>query len=66
MSELTATYCPYISPRALLDELIIGCVQDVGNGYFRAVKRFYIPDPLSTESVYRLRASYTTYAKHLR
>jgi hypothetical protein len=51
-SELTATYCPGVSPRALLDELIrTGCVQDVGNGFYRAVKRFYIPDPLSTESV---------------
>ena len=51
-SELTATYCPGVSPRALLDELIrTGCVQDVGNGFYRAVKRFYVPDPLSTESV---------------
>jgi len=51
-SELAATYCPGVSPRALLDELIrTGCVQDVGNGFFRAVKRLYIPDPLSSDSI---------------
>ena len=51
-SELVATYCPGVSPRALLDELIrTGCVRDVGNGFYRAVKRLYVPDPLSTESV---------------
>lgn len=51
-TELVATYCPGVSPRALLDELIrTGCVRDVGNGFYRAVKRIYIPDPLSTESV---------------
>jgi Family of unknown function (DUF6502) len=51
-SELVATYCPGVSPRALLDELIrTGCVKDVGNGFYRAVKRLYVPDPLSTESV---------------
>jgi hypothetical protein len=51
-TELAATYCPGISPKALLDELIrTGCVQEVGNGFFRAVKRSYIPDPLSAESI---------------
>ena len=51
-TELAATYCPGISPTALLDELIrTGCVQEVGNGFFRAVKRSYIPDPLSAESI---------------
>ena len=51
-SELVTAYCPGVSPKALLDELIrTGCVRDVGNGYYRAVKRLYIPDPLSTESV---------------
>src|SRR6202789_4048635 len=53
-SELTATYCPGVSPSVLLDELIrTGCVQDVGNGFFRAVKRSYIPDPLSPQSIRR-------------
>lgn len=51
-TELAATYCPGISPKALLDELIrTGCVLEVGNGFFRAVKRSYIPDPLSAESI---------------
>lgn len=51
-TELVSTYCPGVSARALLDELLrTGCVQDVGNGFFRAVKRSYIPDPLSAESI---------------
>jgi hypothetical protein len=51
-ADLAATYCPGISPRALLDELIrTGCVQDMGNGYYRALKRSYIPDPLSIQSI---------------
>ncbi len=51
-TELAATYCPEISPKALLEELIrTGCVQEVGSGFFRAVKRSYIPDPLSAESI---------------
>jgi Family of unknown function (DUF6502) len=51
-TELSAAYCPGVSPKALLDELIrTECVQDVGNGFFRAVKRLYIPDPLSTQSI---------------
>jgi hypothetical protein len=51
-TDLVATYCPGVSPKALLDELIrTGCVQDVGNGYYRALKRTYIPDPLSLQSI---------------
>jgi Family of unknown function (DUF6502) len=51
-SDLATTYCPGVSPRALLDELMrTGCVQEVGNGFFRAVKRSYIPDPLSSGSI---------------
>jgi len=51
-SELVASYCPGISPKVLLDELLrTGCVQDVGNGFYRAVKRSYIPDPLSAASI---------------
>jgi Family of unknown function (DUF6502) len=50
-SELAAEYCPGFSPRVLLDELLrTGCVQEVG-GYFRALKRTYVPDPLSTQSI---------------
>jgi hypothetical protein len=51
-TELAATYCPGVSAKALLDELIrTGCVQEVGNGFYRAVRRSYIPDPLSAASV---------------
>jgi hypothetical protein len=51
-AELARTYCPDISPRALLDELIrTGCVKDVGNGFYRAVRRSYVPDPLSDDSI---------------
>jgi hypothetical protein len=51
-SHLAASYCPGVSPRALLDELMrTGCVCEVGNGFYRAVKRSYIPDPLSTDSI---------------
>jgi Family of unknown function (DUF6502) len=51
-TDLAAAYCLGISPRALLDELIrTGCVQDIGNGYYRALKRSYIPDPLSRQSI---------------
>jgi hypothetical protein len=53
-AELASRYCPGISPNVLLDELIrTGCVQDVGNGFYRAVKRSYIPDPLSAQSIRR-------------
>jgi hypothetical protein len=51
-TDLASTYCPGVSPNALLDELIrTGCVQNVGNGFYRAVKRSYIPDPLSSGSI---------------
>jgi hypothetical protein len=51
-TELAASYCPGVSAKALLDELIrTGCVQDVGNGFYRAIKRSYIPDPLSAQNI---------------
>jgi hypothetical protein len=51
-SQLVADYCPGVSPKELLDELIrTGCVQDVGNSFYRAVKRSYVPDPLSARSI---------------
>ena len=51
-AELARTYCPDISPKTLLDELIrTGCVKDVGNGFYRAIRRSYVPDPLSDESI---------------
>jgi hypothetical protein len=51
-SDLAVTYCPGISPRALLDELIrTESVQEVGRGVYRALTRSYVPDPLSDESI---------------
>jgi hypothetical protein len=51
-TDLVQKYCPEVSPRVLLDELISSrCVQDVGNGFYRAVKRSYIPGPLSSASI---------------
>jgi hypothetical protein len=54
-TDLARTYCPGITPQVLMDELIrIGAVQDVGNGFYRAIKRSYIPDPLSAQSILNL------------
>jgi len=51
-SELAESYCPGVAPRALLEELIrTGCVKDVGNGFYRAVSRSYVPDALTEESI---------------
>lgn len=51
-SDLVTQYCPGISPKPLLDELIrTGCVKEVGNGFYRAISRSYVPDPLSEESI---------------
>jgi hypothetical protein len=51
-SDLAEAYCPGISPRALLEELIrTGCVKEVGSGFYRALGRSYVPDPLSDESI---------------
>jgi hypothetical protein len=54
-TDLIQTYCPGISPQVILDELMrVGAVEDVGNGFYRAVKRSYVPDPLSAESIFYL------------
>jgi Family of unknown function (DUF6502) len=54
-SDLARAYCPEIAPQTILDELLrIGAVQAVGNGVFRAVKRSYVPDPLSLPSLLNL------------
>ena len=54
-TDLAQTYCPGISPRVLVDELLrTGAVQDVGNGFYRAIKRSYIPEPLSSDSILNL------------
>jgi hypothetical protein len=51
-TDLAQKYCPEVSPRALLEELVSSrCVQDVGNGFYRALKRSYVPDPLSPASI---------------
>ncbi len=51
-SDLAESYCPGLSARALLDELLrTGCVKDVGSGFYRALTRSYVPDPLSDESI---------------
>lgn len=51
-ADLAQAYFPEISPRALLDELLrLGCVKDVGNGFYRAIRRSYVPDPLSDDSI---------------
>jgi hypothetical protein len=54
-TDLVNTCCPEITPHAVLDELIrIGAVQEVGNGFYRAIKRSYVPDPLSVPSILNL------------
>lgn len=50
--DLANQYSPGFSPKVLMDELIrIGAVIDVGNGFYRAVKRSYVPEPLSAQSI---------------
>jgi hypothetical protein len=52
-SDLAAEYCPGLSARELLDELVrTKCVQDLGKGYYRATTRSYIPEPLSARSIF--------------
>jgi hypothetical protein len=52
-SDLAAQYCPGLSPKELLDELVrTKCVQDLGKGYYRATTRSYIPEPLSARSIF--------------
>jgi hypothetical protein len=51
-SELAREFCPGVSPRVLLDELIrTDCVIEVGAGVYRATTRSYVPPPLSDESI---------------
>jgi hypothetical protein len=47
-TDLVNSYCPGINPQALLDELLrIGAVLDVGNGFYRALMRSYVPNTMS-------------------
>lgn len=53
-TELAQRYCAGYPPQVLLDELVrTGCVQDLGNAYFRALTRSYVPEQLSAESIRR-------------
>jgi hypothetical protein len=57
-TDLAHAYYPSVSPRALMDELMrIGAVQEVGNGFYRAIKRSYVPEPLSAPSISMLARS---------
>jgi hypothetical protein len=52
--ELAQKHCAGYPPQALLDELIrTECVQNLGNGYYRAITRSYVPEQLSAESISR-------------
>lgn len=54
-SDLSRRYCEGYPPRALLDELIRTlCVEDLGNGFYRALSRSYVPEQLSPESIRHL------------
>jgi hypothetical protein len=53
-AELAQRYCPGLPARVLLDELVrTECVQDLRNGFYRAITRSYVPEQLSTESIRR-------------
>jgi Family of unknown function (DUF6502) len=52
--ELAERHCPGIPARSLLNELVrAGCVQEIGNGFYRATRRSYVPEKLSAESIRR-------------
>jgi Family of unknown function (DUF6502) len=52
--ELAQRYCGDYPPKVLLDELVrTDCVQDLGNGFYRALTRSYVPEQLSAESIRR-------------
>lgn len=51
-TDLVHSYFPEISPKAILDELLrLELVKDVGNGFYRAIRRSYVPDPLSEDMI---------------
>ncbi|MDP9064897.1 MAG: DUF6502 family protein [Pseudomonadota bacterium] len=51
-TDLANKYCPDFSPRVVMDELVRqGAVQDVGGGFYKAIKRLVVPDPLSATSM---------------
>jgi hypothetical protein len=51
-TELVLAYCPGISPQVLLDELLrLGAVKDVGNGFYRALMKAYVPASMSKDNI---------------
>ncbi len=54
-TDLVRDTCPEFSARALFDELLrVGAIEQVGNGFYRAVQRSYVPSPLSVPSILNL------------
>jgi hypothetical protein len=54
-TDLARFTCPDISPQVLFDELLrIGAIEEVGAGVYRAIKRSYVPAPLSVPSILNL------------
>jgi hypothetical protein len=54
-SGLVHAHCPGFPPQVILDELLsIGAVEEVGSGFYRAVSRSYLPEPLSVPSILNL------------
>jgi len=54
-TDLAEHYCDNYPPEALLQELIrTSCVKDLGNGFYRAISRSYVPEALSPESIRHL------------
>lgn len=52
--DLAGKYCPGFPPGILLEEMTrTGCVKDLGNGFYRAMSRSYVPEQLSAESLRR-------------
>ena len=53
--DLVHETCPSFSPQVLFDELLrVGAIQHVGSGFYRAIKRSYVPAPLSVPSILNL------------
>ena len=54
-TDLAAEACPDFSPQVLFDELLrVGAIESVGSGFYRVVKRSYVPEPLSVASILNL------------
>lgn len=52
LTDLVRSYCPGVSAQSILDELIrLGAVEEVGNGFYRAIRRSYVADSLSKENI---------------